>query len=103
MKIESIKLKNFKAFKDVEMKNIPNFCVLVGANGSGKSTLFSLFGFLRDALQSNVITALAKLGGSRGFQEVRSRNSTGPIRIELKYRRKQQAPFIVVQGKRTAV
>ena len=37
MKIESIKLKNFKAFKDVEMKSIPNFCVVVGANGTGKS------------------------------------------------------------------
>jgi predicted ATPase len=56
MKIESIKLKNFKAFKEAEMKDIPNFCVVVGANGSGKSTLFSLFGFLRDALQSNVTT-----------------------------------------------
>ena len=93
MKIESIKLKNFKAFKDVEMKSIPNFCVVVGANGSGKSTLFSLFGFLRDALQSNVTTALAKLGGSRGCREVRSRNSSGPIGIELKYRREQQAPL----------
>ena len=44
MKIESIKLKNFKALKDVEMKNGLNFCVAVGAKGSGKSTLFSLFG-----------------------------------------------------------
>ena len=46
MKIESIKLKNFEAFKDVEMKSIPNFCVVVGANGSGKSTLFSLLGLI---------------------------------------------------------
>jgi predicted ATPase len=86
MHIEYLKLKNFRAFQDVEMRNIPRFCVLVGANGTGKSTLFSVFGFLRDAMTANVTTALAKLGGSRGFQEVRSRDSQGPIEIELKFR-----------------
>jgi len=86
MHIEYLKLKNFRAFQDVEMRDIPRFCVLVGANGSGKSTLFSVFGFLRDAMTANVTTALSKLGGSRGFQEVRSRNSSGPIEIELKFR-----------------
>ena len=86
MQIEYLRLKNFRAFRDVTMKDIPRFCVLVGANGTGKSTLFSVFAFLRDAMASNVNTALARLGGSRGLQEVRSRNSTGPIEIELKIR-----------------
>ncbi len=67
MNIESLRLKNFRAFRDVEMRDIPRFCVLVGANGTGKSTLFSVFGFLRDAMTTNVTTALGKLGGSRGF------------------------------------
>lgn len=93
MKIESIGLKNFKAFKEVEISNLPNFCVFVGANGSGKSTLFSVFGFLRDAMSSNINAALAKLGGSRGFQEVRSRNGDGPIEIELKFRVKPGSPL----------
>jgi predicted ATPase len=86
MHIEYLKLKNFRAFKDVEMREIPRFCVLVGANGTGKSTLFSVFGFLRDAMTTNVSTALGRLGGSRGFQEVRSRDAQGPIEIELKFR-----------------
>lgn len=60
MKIESLKIKNFKAFKDVEMTNIPRFCVIVGANGSGKTTLFNVFGFLKEALSTNVETALIK-------------------------------------------
>jgi len=63
-------------------------CVLVGANGTGKSTLFSVFGFLKDALTDNVHVALTKLGGSRGFQEVRSRDAEGPIEIEIKFRTK---------------
>ena len=94
MHIESIKLKNFKSFQDAEMLNIPRFCVIVGANGSGKSTLFSVFEFLREALASNVHTALAKLGGSRGFSEVRSRGSEGNIEIEIKFREHDQSPLV---------
>ncbi len=94
MKIEAIRLKNFKAFQDAELTDLPSFCVFVGANGSGKSTIFSVFGFLRDAMSSNVNAALARLGGSRGFNEVRSRNTTGPIEIELKFREKSGSPLI---------
>jgi predicted ATPase len=94
MKIESIRLKNFKAFRDVELTDLPDFCVFVGANGSGKSTIFSVFGFLCDAMTGNVNTALVKLGGSRGYNEVRSRNSEGPIEIELKFRTKNDSPLI---------
>lgn len=94
MKIETISLKNFKAFKNVHIRNIPKMCVFVGANGTGKSTLFSVFGFLKDALTENVHVALTKLGGSRGFQEVKSRDSNGPIEIELKFREKEDGPLV---------
>jgi predicted ATPase len=86
VKIESIRLKNFRAFRDVHLRSLPGFCVLVGANGTGKSTLFSVFAFLRDAMLTNVTAALGRLGGSRGFREVRSRGCDGPIEIELKIR-----------------
>lgn len=95
MKLESIRLKNFKAFKDAELRDIPRMCVLVGANGAGKSTIFSVFGFLKDAMNEDVHVALTKLGGSRGFQEARSRNATGPIEIELKFRERDvNSPLI---------
>lgn len=86
MQIEFIRLKNFRAFQDVTLRDIPRFCVLVGANGTGKSTLFSVFAFLRDAMTTNLTAALGKLGGSRGFNEVRSRGSSGLIEIEIKLR-----------------
>jgi predicted ATPase len=70
MRIESIRLRNFKAFRDVSIRRIPPFFVVVGANGSGKSTLFDVFGFLHDALKGNVRQALDKRGR---FQEVLSR------------------------------
>ena len=62
MKIESIRLKNFKAFRDVRLKDIPAFLVVVGANGSGKTTLFEVFGFLHDCLNTTVRQALDKRG-----------------------------------------
>jgi predicted ATPase len=86
MHIEYLRLKNFRAFQNVELRDIPRFAVLVGANGTGKSTLFSVFGFLKDAMMTNVTTALVRLGGSRGFNEVRSRGCDGSIEIELKFR-----------------
>lgn len=86
MQIEAIRLKNFRTFQDVTLRDIPRFCVLVGANGTGKSTLFSVFAFLRDAMTTNLTAALGRLGGSRGLQEVRSRGTSGPIEIEIKLR-----------------
>lgn len=83
MKIEKIRIKNFKVYQDTEIRDLPNMCVFLGANGSGKSTLFEVFGFLSDALKSNVRTALNKRGG---YKEVYSRNGVGDIEIEIKFR-----------------
>ena len=85
MKIESLKIKNFKAFKNAEMRDIPRFCVIVGANGSGKTTLFNVFGFLKDALTTDVNTAFNKRGG---FNEVISRNCEANIEFEIKFKAK---------------
>ncbi len=84
MKIESIRLKNFKTFQNVHLRRLPSFCVVVGANGSGKTTLFDVFGFLYDCLKGNVRQALDTRGR---FQEVVSRDSKADsILIELQYR-----------------
>lgn len=85
MHIESLRLKNFKSFRDAKMLDIPRFCVVVGANGTGKSTLFDVFGFLKDCLTFNVRQALQVRGG---FSEVVSRGVSGdePIEIEIKFR-----------------
>lgn len=85
MKIETIRLKNFKSFRELELKKLPDLAVFVGANGTGKSTLFDVFGFLSDALRNNVRQALQRRGG---FKEVRSRGceSNDLIEIELQFR-----------------
>jgi len=87
MKIEALQVKNFKAFKEIKLTNLPAISVFIGANGTGKTTLFDVFGFLRDALQDNVRVALQKRGG---FKEVVTRGETGPIEIEIKFREHEQ-------------
>ncbi len=85
MQIVSLHLQNFKAFKDVEITDIPAYCVVVGANGTGKSTLFDVFGFLKDCLIFNVRQALQ---GRGGFQEVVSRGCKADelIQIQIQFR-----------------
>lgn len=86
MKIVSIKIKNYRVFESLEIKDIPAFCVIIGANGTGKSTLFDIFGFLRDALKNNIRQALQIRGG---FNEVVARGKKKEdIEIELQFRMK---------------
>lgn len=90
MRIEQIKVENFKAFKNATIKNLPSMAVFLGANGSGKSTFFDVFGFLSDALQTNVTIALNKRGG---FQEVISRGCDVQkefITLEIKFRNQDE-------------
>lgn len=84
MNIERIHLKNFRAFYDVALHDIPPLAVFVGENGSGKSTLFQVFGFLKYALQNNVSTALQTMGG---YKEVATRGHVDePIVIDIRFR-----------------
>ena len=93
MKLESLRMKNFRTFKDASMNHIPHFCIVVGANGTGKSTIFSIFDFLKNAMEGNINSALAKLGGSRGITEVRSRNTSEPMELEIKFRKDLKSPL----------
>lgn len=91
MKIESLQVKNFKVFKNIQIKNVPNMAVFLGKNGSGKSTFFDIFGFLNDCLNGNVRTALAKRGG---YREVVSREQEGDISFVIKFRQSDDEPLI---------
>lgn len=91
MKLEQIRIENYKALRDVTIKDMPDMAVFLGANGSGKSTFFDVFSFLKDCLVDNVRIALQKRGG---FREVVSRDQSGPILIELKFRVEGDQPLV---------
>jgi len=84
MRIERIRLRNFRVFRELDLKGLPPLAFFIGANGVGKSTLFKVFGFLKDALENNVRTALQREGGfkewvTRGYEKE-------PIEIEIQFR-----------------
>lgn len=91
MQIENISIKNYRCFRDVELKDLPRLTIVVGANGSGKSTLFDVFAFLKDALTQNAAVAVARRGG---FAELVSRGQRGPIEIEVKFRPGKDEPLV---------
>jgi predicted ATPase len=87
MKIETIKVKNFKSLQDINLSSLPSFCAFVGKNGSGKTTLFRTFAFLKSCLETNVRTALNREGGRNGFSEVMTRGRENEaIEIEIQFR-----------------
>ena len=94
MKIESLRIKNFKVFRDVEIRDIPNLAIFLGKNGTGKTTFFDVFGFLHDCLNSNVKMALVKRGG---FREVISREQSGDIEFVIKFRPAVNEPLITYE------
>ena len=88
MAIEGISIRNFKALKNIDLKDLPALAVFVGKNGVGKTTLFRVFAFLKNCLSSNVRVALQDKGGFHGFKEVLTRgvDPADSITIELKFR-----------------
>lgn len=90
-RIEYLRVKNYRALKDVEIKGITPLTVLLGPNGSGKSTFFDVFAFLSDCFGDGVRGALDRRGR---MKELRSRGAEGPVVIELKYREKPGTPLM---------
>ena len=94
MQIESLRIRNFRLFNDVQVENIPQMAVFMGQNGAGKTTFFDVFGFLHDCLNNNVRSALAK---RCGFSEVISRDQTGDMQFEVKFRPSPDEPVITYE------
>jgi len=52
--IEQLVVQNYRVLKEVTLAGLQPMCVVLGRNGCGKSTPFDVFGFLSDAMQTNV-------------------------------------------------
>lgn len=89
--VESLRVVNFRALRDVKLEKLTPLTVLLGPNGSGKSTVFDVFAFLSDCFSEGLRKAWDKRGR---FKELRSRGAEGPIIIELQYRESKDAYLI---------
>lgn len=90
-RIEYLHVQNYRALRDLELKDITPLTVFLGPNGSGKSTIFDVFAFLSECFQFGLRRAWDKRGR---FRELRTRGVDEPIIIELKYRERPKSPII---------
>jgi len=90
-RIEYLKVQNYRALHNLELKNLTPLTVFLGPNGSGKSTIFDVFAFLSECFTESLRKAWDRRGR---FRELRTRDSDGCIIIELKYRETSKSPLI---------
>ncbi|MEZ4403665.1 MAG: AAA family ATPase [Kofleriaceae bacterium] len=83
MRIDRLKVENYRALRSLELTELTPLTVLLGPNGSGKSTVFDVFSFLSECFTASLRSAWEKRGR---FKELRTRGQTGPIVFELTYR-----------------
>ncbi|MEG4572395.1 AAA family ATPase [Microcoleus sp. N3A4] len=90
-RIEYLKVQNYRALHNLELKNLTPLTVFLGPNGSGKSTIFDVFAFLSECFTESLRKAWDRRGR---FRELRTRDTEGCIIIELKYRETSASPLI---------
>ena len=90
-RIERLKVRNFRALRDVEFTHLTPLTVLLGPNGSGKSTVFDVFAFLTECFEGGLRRAWKKRGRAR---KLKSRGGDGPVLIEIAYREQPCQPLI---------
>lgn len=90
-RIESLRVRNYRALRDIRLEKMTPLTVLLGPNGSGKSTVFDVFAFLAECFTEGLRRAWDRRGR---FKELRSRDQDGPIIIELQYRESPGAYLI---------
>jgi predicted ATPase len=90
-RIEYLRVENYRALRNVELKDITPLAVLLGPNGSGKSTVFDVFNFLSECFQFGLRHAWDRRGRAK---ELRTRGQEGPVSIEIKYREHPGQPII---------
>jgi len=86
-RVTSLKVQNYRGLRHVLLSNLTPLTVLLGPNGSGKSTVFDVFAFLSECFTEGIRRPWDRRGR---FRELRSRESDGPIVIELKYRERER-------------
>lgn len=90
-RIEYLRVRNFRALRNVELRNLTPLTVLLGPNGSGKSTIFDVLAFLAECFESGLRRAWDKRGRAK---ELKTRGTDGPLEIQIKYRERPKTPLI---------
>ena len=79
-RIEYLKVRNFRALQDVEIRKLTPMTVLLGPNGSGKSTVFDVFAFLAECFESGRRRAWDRRGRAR---EIKTRDVERMVEMDV--------------------
>ena len=90
-RVEYMKVRNFRVLQEVEFRDLTPMTVLLGPNGSGKSSVFDVFAFLAECFEVGLRSAWDRRGRAK---ELKTRDSRGPIIIEIKYRERPSTRLI---------
>ena len=97
--LEGIQVENYRALQNVALgklssggasEALPRLMAVIGANGAGKSSLLDALGFLGDCLLDGVEAACDKPHRG-GFDRLRTKDKSEPIKFEIRYRQTEKA------------
>lgn len=90
-RIEHLGIRNYRALRHVELRNLMPLTVLVGPNGSGKSTVLDALSFVSDCFR----VGLQQAWSDRGYgQELKTRGENGSVEISIGYREQPAGKLI---------
>ena len=85
-RIESVRIRGFRSLKDVELLDLPDAQVLIGANGSGKSNFIRFFDMLSWMLKSRRLGEFVERQGGADDQLYRGNRFTPRMEAEVRLR-----------------
>ena len=81
--IDSVRIRGFRSLADVQLNNLPNATVLIGANGSGKSNIIRFFEMARWMLRSRRLGEFVERHGGADDQLFGGNRVTPRIEAEI--------------------
>ncbi len=82
-KIEAIRIKGFRSLADVELTQLADTTVMIGANGSGKSNFMRFFDLLSWTLRSGKLQEFVQRQGGADDQLFGGSKQTSSIEVRL--------------------
>lgn len=82
--LKNLSIHNYKSLRHVELNDLPNFAVFVGANASGKSNFADALDFLGEVFRSGLAAAVRAKGGYENICFRKARRSKGGIEFSLR-------------------
>ena len=85
-RIEAIRIRGFRSLRDVELADLPDATVLIGANGSGKSNFIRFFEMLSWMFKSRRLGEFIEMQGGADDQLFRGNRTTPRMEAEISLR-----------------